>query len=130
MYHETSTLVPVSAPGYSPITMTGAKPTTMRGTSWTFLTNHAHVLICLQRDPTMRLRDIAGAVGITERAVHRILGELEEAGYISRDREGRRNHYEVHRDRSLRHPLEAHHDLSSLLALAEPAVARKAARQR
>lgn len=85
---------------------------------WTFLTNHAHVLVCLVRDPSMRLRDLAAAVGITERAVHRIVVELESTGYISRDRDGRRNHYEVHLDRPLRHPLEAGRTIRALVALA------------
>ena len=78
------------------------------GPGWTFLTNHAHVLICLAGDPTIRLRDVAARVGITERAVQRIVGELEEEGYLTRDRTGRRNQYEVHADLPLRHPIEGH----------------------
>ena len=66
-----------------------------RATDWDFLTNHAHVLTCVAHDPGIRLRDIAAAVGITERAAHRILSELVEDGYVLREREGRRNHYEV-----------------------------------
>jgi len=85
---------------------------------WTFLTNHAHVLVCLVRDPSIRLRDLAAAVGITERAVHRIIVELEATGYISRDRAGRRNHYEVHLERPLRHPLEAGRTIRALVDLA------------
>lgn len=100
------------------------------GNGWTFLTNHAHVLVCLARDPSLRLRDLAAAIGITERAVHRIVVELEAAGYLSRDRDGRRNHYEIHVDRPLRHPLEAGHDIRSLLALAEaPSPRRRAGRR-
>ena len=72
---------------------------------WDFLTNHAHVLMCVAGDPGIRLRDIAAAVGITERAAHRILSELVEAGYVLREREGRRNHYQVVPDLPLRHPL-------------------------
>ena len=85
---------------------------------WTFLTNHAHVLICLVRDPSMRLRDLAAAVGITERAVHRIIVELETSGHLSRGRDGRRNHYELYLDRPLRHPLEAGRDVRALVTLA------------
>jgi DNA-binding IclR family transcriptional regulator len=62
---------------------------------WSFLTNHAQVLVCVARDPQMRLREIGDAVGITERAVHRIVVELEAAGYLTRTRNGRRNRYEV-----------------------------------
>jgi predicted transcriptional regulator len=68
----------------------------MNGTpSWSFLTNHAQVLLCIAHDPGVRLRDIGDAVGITERAAHRIVAELTAAGYISRRREGRRNHYTI-----------------------------------
>ena len=63
--------------------------------SWSFLTNHAQVLICLAEDPDVRLRDVGDAVGITERAAHRIVGDLIAAGYVSRERNGRRNHYTV-----------------------------------
>ena len=58
---------------------------------WKFLTNHAHVLLCVAHEPEILLREIADAVGITERAAHRIIAELEEGGYISRERNGRRN---------------------------------------
>lgn len=84
---------------------------------WTFLSNHAHVLVCVGRDPTARVRDIALRVGITERAVQRILSELEDADVISRLREGRRNRYVIHSDSSLRHPLEANHSVGELLDL-------------
>jgi predicted ArsR family transcriptional regulator len=63
--------------------------------SWSFLTNHAQVLLCIAHDPGIRLRDIGQAVGITERAAHRIVVELAAAGYISRQRNGRRNHYTI-----------------------------------
>lgn len=86
---------------------------------WTYLTNHTHVLICLAQDSEMRLRDVAEKVGITERAVQRIVSELEEAGAITRVRDGRRNHYQVHREARLRHPIEAHRTISELIALAE-----------
>jgi hypothetical protein len=65
------------------------------GLGWTFLTNHAQVLVCIARDPGVRLRDIGERVGITERAAHRIVDELAAAGYITRERHGRRNHYTV-----------------------------------
>lgn len=99
------------------------------GSGWTFLTNHAHVLICLARDPSMRLRDLSVAIGITERAVHRIIVELEAAGYLSRDREGRRNHYEIHLDRPLRHPLEADRDIRALVSMAEGSSPRRGRRR-
>lgn len=84
-------------------------------TGWTFLTNHAHVLLCIARNPDMRLRDVAVAVGITERAAQRIVAELVEAGYISRERNGRRNSYEVHPELPLRHPVEREHHIGELL---------------
>ena len=82
---------------------------------WTFLTNHAHVLVCVSRDPDVRARDIAAAVGITERAVLGILNDLVEGGYIERERVGRRNHYTVNGDRPFRHPLEQHANVRVLL---------------
>jgi len=85
--------------------------------TWTFLTNHAHVLICLAEDPFARLRDIAARVGITERAVQRIVGELEEAGAIRKNREGRRNHYEIDDSPPLRHPIESHRSVGDLIRL-------------
>ena len=87
------------------------------GPDWTFLSNHAHVLICIAQEPEIRLRDVAERVGITERAVQRIVADLEEGGYLSRSREGRRNRYEVHADRPLRHPVEAHREVNGLLDL-------------
>ena len=84
---------------------------------WTFLTNHAHVMVCLRRDPTSRMRDVADAVGITERAAQRIVSELEEAGYLAREREGRRNRYTLHMELPLRHPLEGAHLSGELLDL-------------
>ncbi|TVM15344.1 AsnC family transcriptional regulator [Oceanidesulfovibrio indonesiensis] len=87
--------------------------------SWTFLTNHAHVLLCLSRDPSMRMREIALVVGITERAVQRIVSDLCDAGYIRRTREGRRNEYTLNRDATLRHPLERHCSIGEMLNLLE-----------
>jgi DNA-binding MarR family transcriptional regulator len=82
---------------------------------WDFLTNHAHVLTCVAHDPGIRLRDIAAAVGITERAAHRILTELVEGGYVLREREGRRNRYTVVTDLPLRHPLVQEREVGDLL---------------
>ena len=85
--------------------------------NWTFLSNHAHVLICLYRDPTVRLRDLAFNVGITERAVISIIEDLESAGVLVRFREGRRNKYKIHESISLRHHLESHKTIGDLLKL-------------
>lgn len=93
------------------------KSKTASGPDWTFLSNHAHVLLCIAQEPEVRLRDVAGRVGITERAVQRIVADLEEGGYLSRSRAGRRNRYEVHARRPLRHPVEAHREVSVLLDL-------------
>jgi len=82
---------------------------------WTFLTNHAHVLLCIHRDPEIRLRDVAWQVGITERMVQRIVAELAEAGYVVIDKEGRCNHYRVQRRLRLRHPLESRQTVGRLL---------------
>ena len=71
---------------------------------WTFLTNHALALVCIERDPDARMRDIAGCLGVTERAAHRIVCDLCEAGYVSKTRVGARNRYTVDLDRDLRHP--------------------------
>ena len=84
---------------------------------WTFLSNHAHVLLCIAKEPEARMRDVATLVGITERAVQRIVADLEEAGYIARIRHGRRNRYEVRDHLPLRHPIERHEKVSSLIAL-------------
>ena len=82
---------------------------------WTFLTNHSHVLICIAEDTSVRSRDIAAQVGITERAVQRIVTELCDAGYVTKVRQGRRNRYTVHMDRPLRHRVEGHCTVSGLL---------------
>lgn len=83
---------------------------------WTFLTNHTHVLVCMDRDPALTVRQLAVLVGITERSVQRILADLERSGVIRKSKEGRRNHYELNLAYQLRHPLEASHCLSELLA--------------
>ena len=86
---------------------------------WTFLSNHSHVLLCLAREPDMRMRDVAVLVGITERAVQRIVKELTEEGILRLDKKGRRNHYHVLLSHPLRHPLEAHHTVGDLLVAVE-----------
>lgn len=82
---------------------------------WTFLTNHSHVLLCVYRNPDQRLRDVASAVGITERMVHRIIAELVQGGYLKVSKEGRRNRYVVNWRRRLRHPLETHRTIGELM---------------
>ena len=82
---------------------------------WTFLTNHAHVIVAISREPELRQREIADLVGVTEGAVQRILHELEADGYVSRERIGRRNRYHVHHDLPLRHPLEHPHTIDDIL---------------
>jgi hypothetical protein len=82
---------------------------------WDFLTNHAHVLLCVASDPGIRLRDIASAVGITERGAHKILSELVDDGYVLRERHGRRNRYKVKPELPLRHPLVQDREVGDLL---------------
>jgi DNA-binding MarR family transcriptional regulator len=84
---------------------------------WTFLTNHAHVLAVLHSDPEKVLREVAIEVGITERAVQRIVQDLEEEGFIQRERVGRQNRYRILKGQSLRHPIEAHRKIGDLLNL-------------
>jgi hypothetical protein len=88
--------------------------------AWTFLTNHAHVLLALARDPDARLRDVAVAVGITERATQAIVADLEAAEYLVRHRVGRRNRYTINRDGFLRHPAESTVGVSGLIDLLAP----------
>jgi DNA-binding MarR family transcriptional regulator len=91
----------------------------MTTTSWTFLTNHAHVLLCLAQNPSERIRDMAIEVGITERAVQRIIVELETDGYLERLRDGRRNVYKVFSRKPLRHNIEKHRQVHDLIKLIE-----------
>ena len=84
---------------------------------WTFLSNHSHVLICLARNPEARMRDVAENVGITERAVQRIVQELVDYGVLSRSRICRRNTYRIHPEKPLRHPVEANCRVEDLLAM-------------
>ena len=87
--------------------------------SWTFLTNHAHVLLCLAKNPSKRMRDIALKVGITERAVHHIIVGLEADGYLEHVRDGRRNVYKVFPSMHLRHTIEKHRKVNDLILLAK-----------
>lgn len=90
-------------------------PEPVAETTWTFLTNHSHVLLCLAADESLRVRDLAEKVGITERAVLKILADLEKGGVIERERDGRRNRYSVQFDAPLRHDLEAHRTVGDLI---------------
>jgi hypothetical protein len=83
------------------------------------VTSHAHVLECISRDPTVRLRDVAATVGITERTAAQIVNDLEHAGYLTRTRVGRRNRYEVHDQLPLRHPQHRHHTVGDLIRFLE-----------
>ncbi|MGB8330089.1 MAG: winged helix-turn-helix domain-containing protein [Polyangiales bacterium] len=94
-----------------------SQPEPRIASAWSFLSNHGHVLVCIGRDSNVRVREIAQAVGITERAVQRILGELEHGGVISRIRQGRRTHYVIDEGAPLRHPLEEQHSVGELLGL-------------
>lgn len=82
---------------------------------WTFFTNHAHVLFAIAADPEARLRDLAERVGITERAVQRILADLQAEKYVTVTKAGRRNRYKVNSRPPLRHPIERHRTVKSLL---------------
>ena len=84
---------------------------------WTFLTNHAQVLVCIAHDPGIRLRDIGERIGITERATHRIVGELADAGYIARQRDGRRNHYTIDPRLRLPDPIAGEQNVGELLRI-------------
>jgi predicted transcriptional regulator len=84
--------------------------------SWTFLSNHAHALVCVAKNPDVRLSEVAELVGIRERTVHRIVHELIDAGYIAVTKVGRNNVYSVDLDKPLRHPLEAEHNIHAIVA--------------
>jgi DNA-binding MarR family transcriptional regulator len=87
---------------------------------WRFLTNHTQVLLAIARDPDVRLRDVATQVGITERAAQRILSDLVEAGFVERERHGRRNRYLINRHRHMRHPAQEDQEIEGLLELLQP----------
>ena len=101
----------------TPATTTGDSGPPPSSPKWTFLTNHAHVLTVLDTNPDLVLREVALRVGITERAVQRIVVELEESGFLERRKVGRQNHYKVLRDQPLRHPIEAHRSIGDLLSM-------------
>lgn len=85
--------------------------------TWTFLSNHAQVLLCIAHDPGVRLREIGDQVGITERAVHRIVRELDEAGYLVRKRDGRRNRYTISQNLPLPDRIVSHQKIGDLLRI-------------
>ena len=84
---------------------------------WTFVTNHTQVLLRIAQDPDVRLRDVAEHIGITERAVQRIVADLVEAGFVTRQRVGRRNRYEIDREHAMRHPAQSGYEIGALLDL-------------
>jgi predicted transcriptional regulator len=87
--------------------------------TWTFLSNHSHVLLCLAREPDLRIRDLARLIGITERAVQRIIAELSSEGYLLVSKDGRRNHYQIQADQPLRHAVEGNVTVGDLMCLVE-----------
>jgi predicted transcriptional regulator len=93
-----------------------------------FVTNHAHVLQVIAADPNARLRDVAETVGITERTAADLVNDLEAAGYLTKSREGRRNHYVVHENLPLRHPQHRHHTVGDLIRFLEEPPIRTARR--
>jgi len=93
----------------------GTPATSAPARGWTFLTNHAHVLLCLARGESLTARELGLRIGITERAVQVILADLTDGGYLLKKKEGRRNVYTVNRRGRLRHPLEAHHTIGDLI---------------
>jgi predicted ArsR family transcriptional regulator len=101
------------------MTMTSEPQGLPPASTWVFLTNHAHVLLCIAQDPRSRARDIAGQLGITERATQRILADLIADGYITRTKVGRRNHYEIDRRGELRHPVLRELSIGPLLDVLE-----------
>jgi predicted transcriptional regulator len=91
--------------------------TSSSSTSSTFLTSHARVLQCIAQDPGIRLREIGERVGVTERAAHRIVGDLADVGYLSRERHGRRNRYTINANLTLPDPVARRKRVGDLLAL-------------
>ena len=104
--------MPVST---STANMKKSAPSRPEAAGWTFFTTHAHVLLCLAADPDMRLRDVVTRVGITERAVQKIISELEAGGVLERQRLGRRNVYRILGKLPLRHPVESHCTVEGLI---------------
>jgi DNA-binding MarR family transcriptional regulator len=87
--------------------------------NWRFLSNHTQVLLCIARDPDVRFRDLALMVGITERAAQRIAADLIEAGYVEREKVGRRNRYHLNTELKMRHAAQATHEIGELLHVLE-----------
>ncbi|MEU8137901.1 helix-turn-helix transcriptional regulator [Streptodolium elevatio] len=113
---ETANPLPDGAAGRDPDRRWGGRPGTEPG-GWTFLTNHARVLAAVAREPEARIRDIAAVCLLTERAVQKILVDLETAGYIARTRVGRRNTYRIAPGTKVRHPADGGREIADLLAL-------------
>jgi len=88
----------------------------------TFLTNHAHVLVLIAQRPDIRMREIAANVGITERAVQRIVDDLTTGGYIAVTKDGRRNRYEIRTDHPIGHSLDQHRTLGDLVQIVFPMI--------
>lgn len=103
--------------GLAAVTPAVSTPSDPTVPQWTLLTNHGHVLVLLARNPSMVLREVAVQVGITERAVQRIIADLEASGIIEREKIGRQNRYRIRVDSPLRHPVEAHRTVGELLGL-------------
>jgi uncharacterized membrane protein len=114
---KTSTVVKAGAPRATAVMPPVAPTKESSGQQWTFLTNHSHVLVLLARNPSIVLREVALQVGITERAVQRIIADLEAGGIIERQKIGRQNQYQIQAGQSLRHPIESHRTIGELLVL-------------
>ena len=97
-----------------PVAAAKKAPKTVNEPSWTFLTNHGHVLVCIAQNPDIRITEIADLVGVGERAAHRIVSDLAAGGYVTVTKDGRRNLYSVDFTRHLRHPLEADHTIGEI----------------
>jgi DNA-binding MarR family transcriptional regulator len=91
---------------------------------WSLLTNHANVLLCVTREPDIRLRELAIRVGISERAVKRIVADLEKAGYLVRERQGRRNHYNVNDEAPINGPVTQGLQVGVLITAILPVIAQ------
>lgn len=113
---------PSGAPGSPPPTPDGSGGAGARRPAWTFLTNHGHVLLAVAQSQDMKVAEIAAQVGITARATLTILRDLEDAGYLTRHRVGRRSHYTVDAHQHFRHPATAGHEVGELLAIFDPDV--------
>ena len=100
-----------------PVVSMDFSPPMSETTQWTFFTNHAHVMVCLARSGDRPLREVAADIGITERAVQRIVADLEEGGYLRRERVGRSNRYLLILNKALRHPLEEDHTIGEVLRI-------------